>query len=299
MKSPNKKILYAGAAVLIAVLGSTAAAALTVAHLSRTDGRAAELTISQVEGLLPGIAVTSVNCEALAGLCEVIAGERIFYVDPRRGYAYTGSIYDLEAREDVTARRREADVGFANLLAGDAQVRNGGPDRVAGGQGAQPPAVPPGRGGEAVASVEVTLPVENAVVHNGGQGLPVLHVFSDLTCPYCQRLHNELVRATDIEVREYYVDWLGRGGGARAALVLCAEDRSQAADDMYASGTVSVSREQAECAAEYGPVIAANTSFASSFGMRGTPTMVFEDGRRLPGGYMPLEQITAFINSES
>lgn len=297
MKSINKKVMYSSAAaVLIAIIGSSA---LTAAFLSRPEDRAAELTLSQVEGLLPGIAVASVNCEAVAGLCEVIAGDRLFYVDPHRGYAYTGSIYDLKAREDVTAMRREAVAGFANLLAGEAQVRNGGPERAGGGQGAQPPAVPPGRNGQALASVEVTLPVENAVVHNGGQGLPVLHVFSDLTCPYCQRLHNELVRTTEFEVREYYVDWLGRGGGARAALVLCADDRSQAADDMYANGTVSVSREQAECAAEFGPVIAANTSFASSFGMRGTPTMVFEDGRRLPGGYMPLEQITAFINGES
>lgn len=299
MSSFKKKASFVVAWVVIAGIFSAAAAGLTLLYKSGSNDRAAVLTASKVEGLLPGIAVTSVNCEAVAGLCEVIAGERIFYVDPRRGYAYTGSIYDLEAREDVTARRREAVVGFANLLGGDAQVRNGGPDRVAGGQGTQPPAVPPGRGAEALANVEVTLPAENAVVHNGGQGLPVLHVFSDLTCPYCQRLHNELVRATEFEVREYYVDWLGRGGGARAALVLCAEDRSQAADDMYSSGTVSVSREQSECAADYGPVIAANTSFASSFGMRGTPTMVFEDGRRLPGGYMPLEQITAFINGES
>ena len=148
-----------------------------------------------------------------------------------------------------------------------------------------------------VGDVEVTLPIENAVVFNGGRGLPVIHMFSDLTCPYCQRLHDELRNVEEYEIREYFVDWLGRGGGARARLVLCSDDPAEAAHEMYGGGNVALTRAREECDAEFGPIVEQNTEFARQFGMQGTPTMIHESGRRFPGGYAPAADVRAWASA--
>lgn len=233
--------------------------------------------------------IQSVDCGVGPGVCEVVVNGEIFYADRSGRYGFTGSMVDFVEQKDLTRERRAQVQQFATLLGGGAPQAAAAPQAPSPSTAVRPaqpqqPSMP--------ASVDVTLPVENAVVYNGGQGLPVINIFADLACGYCQRLHAELDGLEGYEVREYFVDWLGSGRD-RARLVLCADDRAEAATSMYANGSTSITRPYEECA-EYDQVINANTAFARSFGMRGTPTIVMGDGRRFPGGYAPAEEIVAF-----
>lgn len=244
---------------------------------------------SQISSIFGGEQIQSVDCGVGPGVCEVVVNGEIFYADTTGRYGFTGSMVDFVEQKDLTQERRAQVQQFASLLGGGARApearRAPTPDSAIHPAQPQRPAMP--------ANVEVTLPVENAVVYNGGQGLPVINIFSDLACGFCQRLHTELPGLEGYEIREYLVDWLGSGRD-RARLVLCADDRAEAANSMYGSGAASITRPIEECA-QYEAVIDENTAFARSFGMRGTPTIVLGDGRRFPGGYAPASEIIAFI----
>ena len=164
--------------------------------------------------VIPGAPINHIKCDVGPGLCEVMAGETLIYVSPDGRYGVTGNILDFEAREDLTEGRRAELVKFAALGAGEV-VREVVPTNAA-----APSAPPTQPAPEAASVVNVSLPIQNAAVHRGGQDLPVLHVFSDLNCGYCAKLNSELGQMTGYEVREYFVSWLSPQSRERAAMVL-------------------------------------------------------------------------------
>src|SRR3546814_15964360 len=49
--------------------------------------------------------IGSVDCATIGGLCEVVAGDNLFYVDAGARYLVIGRVYDMETRQDITAAR--------------------------------------------------------------------------------------------------------------------------------------------------------------------------------------------------
>ncbi len=54
---------------------------------------------------LPKTPIDAIDCKDLAGLCEVASKTTLFYVDHKAKYLVIGRIYDMEARQDLTAAR--------------------------------------------------------------------------------------------------------------------------------------------------------------------------------------------------
>src|SRR3546814_11489569 len=52
---------------------------------------------------LPKTQVSAIDCDKVAGLCEVVAGKTLFYVDGTARYLIVGRVYDMESRQDLTA----------------------------------------------------------------------------------------------------------------------------------------------------------------------------------------------------
>ncbi|WP_370371056.1 DsbC family protein [Henriciella pelagia] len=293
----NAKPLLGGRNLTILVAAVTGVLGFVGGSLvSSLDSASPDDIRASIGSVIPGANVTSVDCGVGGDVCEVLIEDTVLYVDRTGRYAFAGSMLDLHERIDLTAQRQEELERFAALTGTRRVAAAAGSAGTAVRQPAQP-APPQNDFGPELSTVDVTLPIENAVVYNGGQDLPVIHVFADLTCPYCQRLHAEFASIEGYEIREYFVDWLGRGGGERARLVLCADDRAAAASEMYAGGNVGVTRPCEECDAEYAGIVEQNTAFAQSFGMRGTPTMVHEDGRRYQGGYAPAATVLAWASA--
>jgi len=54
---------------------------------------------------LPKTPIDAINCNGLGGLCEVASKSTLFYVDRAAKYLVIGRVYDMEARQDLTAAR--------------------------------------------------------------------------------------------------------------------------------------------------------------------------------------------------
>lgn len=110
-----------------------------------------------------------------------------------------------------------------------------------------------------------------------------IYVFTDTTCPYCQKFHHEIpeINKKGIEVR--YLAW-PRHPKAKTILeaVWCSKDRKQAMDKAK-NGEIPTA-ESCE-----NPV-QAQTELGFSLGVSGTPAIYTEEGEQI-GGYVPLENI--------
>src|SRR3546814_16257170 len=51
---------------------------------------------------LPKTPIIGLACEGFGGLCEVVSGNTLFYVDETARYLMVGRLYDMETRRDVT-----------------------------------------------------------------------------------------------------------------------------------------------------------------------------------------------------
>lgn len=111
-------------------------------------------------------------------------------------------------------------------------------------------------------------------------------VFTDVDCPYCARFHLEVpeLNARGVEVR--YAAWPrtpeGTPSYARSVSVWCASDRRRAM-------TAAKAGEEVAPASCDNPV-QAHFDLGRRLGVRGTPTIVADDGMVF-GGYVPYREL--------
>ncbi len=136
-----------------------------------------------------------------------------------------------------------------------------------------------------------TIAKEDMIIYSAeGKTRASIYVFTDATCPYCQKFHHEIpeINKKGIEVR--YLAW-PRHPKAKTLLdaVWCSDDRKKAMD-MAKNGKVP---EAKSCE---NPV-QAQTELGFSIGVSGTPAIYTEDGEQI-GGYIPLENIEKALGLE-
>ncbi len=110
----------------------------------------------------------------------------------------------------------------------------------------------------------------------------VIHVFTDTSCGYCRKLHNEMADLNNAGITVRYLAF-PRGGIQSATYdelqsIWCAKDSRQAMTDAKAGKAVK----QASCKNK----VAQQYELGQSFGINGTPALVLPDGRLIPG-YQP------------
>ncbi|QEL12884.1 DsbC family protein [Kushneria phosphatilytica] len=140
------------------------------------------------------------------------------------------------------------------------------------------------------------IPDSEAVVFKpAGKVHSVLTVFTDTTCPYCQKLHHEVpeLNKRGIEVRYLAFPRAGlHGEGARELRrVWCSDNRSEAF-------TAAIDGDLDQSSDDCDAPIAKQYQLGQQLGVQGTPAIVFPDGRMVPG-YLPVDRLTAMINQES
>lgn len=116
-------------------------------------------------------------------------------------------------------------------------------------------------------------------------------VFTDVTCFYCQKLHQEVpeLNAMGIEVRymAYPRAGLASDGYNKLATAWCAEDPQTTLTRLKAKKTVK------EQLCDPNP-IADQFALGQQAGVRGTPAIVTSSGKMLPG-YQPAAELAAAI----
>lgn len=125
-----------------------------------------------------------------------------------------------------------------------------------------------------------TLPFERAIRIVRGSGTRKLAVFADPDCPYCQKLERELAGLGDatIYIFLFPLDDLHPEARAKSRAIWCAPDRAQAWTRWMFE---QVLPEQADACA--GDPVAELATLAGTLGIRSTPTLFLESGRRIAG----------------
>jgi thiol:disulfide interchange protein DsbC len=116
-----------------------------------------------------------------------------------------------------------------------------------------------------------------------GNTRAVVHVFTDVSCPYCHKLHEEMasINAKGIEVR--YLAWPRAEQFVPAmAAIWCSEDRVAAFD----AGIKGMPVNAPQCK---NPVME-HYSLGQQIGVNGTPAIYSSDGKYI-GGYMTADEL--------
>ncbi len=266
------------AAIALAVASGGIVSGLVAASFISAPANAAGLlrdVRTAIELRLPKTPVTSLNCKGFGGLCEVVSGKTLFYIDERARYLFVGRLYDMESRSDLTAAKLlelNPDLLVANARRGQ-PIENRPVHRTA-------------------TKVPVSeLPKEGAV-HWGDKSGEKLIVFSDFACSYCKRLTRELEKA-GVHVEERPISIFGASGRKLAEQVLCADDPAAALHKAYSGEKLTSSK---SCDTKG---LDANEAFARKHGFSGTPVIVRASDGSVIEGFREAAQIRAFANPKA
>ena len=141
-------------------------------------------------------------------------------------------------------------------------------------------------------SIIDSIDMKNFMIFKPKKTDHILTIFTDTSCPYCQKLHNEIpdLLENNIEIRYVLFSRNGNDVDAYQQLVSawCSADKEDALEDLFAGDILD---DISNCENP----IARNFDYAGSLSVEGTPTIFLEDGRIIPG-YQNYENILAFIN---
>ncbi|HYE36971.1 DsbC family protein [Methylocaldum sp.] len=203
---------------------------------------------------LPGVKPDSITPSAMSGLYEVVVGPKLFYVSEDGRYLFQGSMIDIKEREDLTE----------------------------------------GKLAEARVSSLKKVGFDNMIVFKPKSPKQLVHVFTDIDCGYCRKLHSEIDQylKEGIEIRYLFFPRAGEGSDSykKAVSVWCAEDRNEALTKAKRGDTV----ESRQCDNPVDQHLALGTQM----GAAGTPMLVTEKGTILPG-YVPASQLAKILAQES
>jgi thiol:disulfide interchange protein DsbC len=199
---------------------------------------------------LSEISIADLKPSPIPGLYEMVFGTRIAYVSADGRYMLTGDLIDLDSRRNLTTTRR----GVLVLKSIDAL-------------------------GEA-----------NMIILGPAKPKRTLTVFTDVDCPYCARLHQEVPKLTQAGVKVRYLLYPRAGKESetyrRSVAVWCAADRAKA----FGIATNGGKLEMKSCT---NPV-EESVRLGKEVDVEGTPTIVLDDGRILPG-YAPAADLLAAL----
>ena len=122
-----------------------------------------------------------------------------------------------------------------------------------------------------------TLPLKDAIVFKSGNGRRKLAVFEDPNCSYCHRLETELAKVKNLTVYMFLYPILGPDSTTKSQNIWCAANRTKAWQDWML-------RQKTPAAAQCDTAAVQRIlEFGRGHRITGTPTIVFEDGRRVSG----------------
>jgi len=203
-----------------------------------------------VKKALPQVEIQRVETQEFASpLFTVITTQGILYLDGSGRYLFSGELYDLQSRENLTQARLSEiyKVAFEELPLADAILYKKGKHRLA--------------------------------------------IFDDPDCPYCRKLHQELGQLdAEIYLFLYPLTELHPLAYRKAVSVWCSPDRIAAMDTVMSGQPVAAR----DCKHPVDRTLALGTRL----GIRATPTIILEDGRRIEG-YRPAKELAGLLEKKA
>lgn len=137
-----------------------------------------------------------------------------------------------------------------------------------------------------------SLPFADAIKTVKGNGKRKLAIFSDPDCPFCKKLEQELTKVSNVTIYTflYPIVSLHPDSAANAKAIWCAPDRNKAWDDAMLRGVMP--KNNGRCK---NPV-ASNITLGNKYRVTGTPTLIFENGQRVPG-MVPADKVNELLDA--
>ena len=128
-----------------------------------------------------------------------------------------------------------------------------------------------------------SLPLKDAISWKQGTGARKLVVFADPNCGYCKKFERDLSQVKDVTVYTFLFPILGGDSPDKSRDIWCAKDNTAAWRDWMVKGTPPM-RSMGNCDTA---ALARNVALGKKLRVNGTPALVFEDGKRVPGAMAP------------
>lgn len=123
-----------------------------------------------------------------------------------------------------------------------------------------------------------TLPIKDAITMVRGNGKRKLAIFEDPNCGYCKRFERDLAKVDNVTIYLFLYPVLGQSSVDKSKAVWCAKDPAAAWSDMMTRDQAPANAATCNTAA-----IERNTEFGRKHKITGTPTLIAQDGTRVPG----------------
>ena len=208
---------------------------------------------AEISKRLPDLVVTSIAETPVDGMFELISGGQIYYVGQGGRYIIDGDLIDLDTRANLTNDRLGSiHIGLINGMDEEQML--------------------------------VYTPKEDT-----GRSITV---FTDTSCGYCRKLHEEIDSILDagIAVRYLLFPRAGLNSPAHKNLesVWCADDPQGAMTTAKAGGAVPGKTCQNP--------IESHMALANQVGLRGTPLIYLDTGQQIPG-YRAAAELVEMVKS--
>ncbi|MBZ5486994.1 DsbC family protein [Halomonas aquamarina] len=136
------------------------------------------------------------------------------------------------------------------------------------------------------------VPESERVVYRGvDEPKATVVVFTDPTCPYCERLHEAVPELNERGIAVHYLAFPRAGIESDAARSMqqawCSDNRSEAM-------TRAQQRQPLSGPADCDNPVAEQYNLGMALGVQGTPAIILPDGQLVPG-YVPPERLAAML----
>ena len=123
-----------------------------------------------------------------------------------------------------------------------------------------------------------TLPLNQSLPLIKGAGQREIIVFEDPNCGYCKVFRKTLEQMDNLTIHTFAVDILGVDSTVKAKQLLCAKDPAHAWDEWMLHNKLPDNQSNCDTSS-----LDKNKLLADQLGVTGTPTIVFENGKRISG----------------
>ena len=122
------------------------------------------------------------------------------------------------------------------------------------------------------------LPLDLAVKQVRGNGKRIIASFEDPNCGFCKKLAKDLQKLDNVTVYTFLYPILSPDSLEKSNRIWCSANKAKSWNDWMLRDVAP--KGKAICNTE---ALTANLDFAKKYRITGTPTLIFEDGSRVPG----------------
>ncbi len=251
--------IFRSCAIALSMMSAFAIAAPTPAQLPEEPPVPVQLpeVAPSTVGLSPavqsaatklGLNVNAVADSAINGIQEIATDRGVFYITEDGSHFIAGHMFDMSGTQPINlTEQRQAEISV-----------------------------------EKMASLSSEM-----IVYPAKDEKHVVTVFTDTTCGYCQKLHDEMADYNDAGITVRYLAFprggLNAGNFGQMSAIWCADDQIAAMDEAKAGGFNQSSTACSE-------LVKGHYELGVQMGIRGTPAIILEDGTVVPG-YQPAQRL--------